>query len=145
MAFKCLTCGKECKNNFELLEHEKRRCRKKVCKDCGSKFKQVRDLERHQKNKNKIVCTCCQKTFCTSDHHQQHLRTVWKNENKNIRDLNQQINPSSGYEILYGYDELLEEKDNDIGTKTTTSKFKTIYSIKIDLRITLTKTFEISF
>ena len=65
----CFTCGKKFERNFELLEHEKRRCKNKVCKNCGSVFKEVRDLNRHQKSKKEIVCNCCQKTFCNSDHH----------------------------------------------------------------------------
>ena len=132
MSYKCLTCKKDFENNFELLEHEKRRCKSKECKDCGSVFKQGRDLDRHVKSKKKIVCDCCQKTFCNSDHHQKHLRTVWKNENRNIEDLNQQINPASGYESYEDFEKLLEEKDYDIGSKVTTSQCKTVYNIKID-------------
>ena len=132
MSCTCLTCGEIFENNFELLHHEKKICKSKECKDCGSVFKQVRDLERHRRSKKKIVCTCCQKTFCTSEHHQQHLRTVWKTENKKIEDLTQPINPASGYESHHGFVKLLEEKDYDIGTKRTTSKFKTVYNLKID-------------
>ena len=93
----CLNCGKKFGNNFELLDHEKRRCKNKVCKKCGSVFKEVRDLNRHQKSKKQIVCDCCQKNFCNSDHHQRHLRTVWKNDNKNIQDLQQQIHPATDH------------------------------------------------
>ena len=128
---KCLTCGKNFGSNFELLEHERKRCKSKKCKDCGSVFKQVRDLDRHQKSKEKIVCTCCQKTFCNSNHHQQHLRTVSKNNNNSV-DLNQQIHRATGYERYVGFQKLLEEKDYDIGTKTTTKKCMTVYNIKID-------------
>ena len=127
----CLTCGKKFGNNFELLEHEKRRCKNKVCKKCGSVFQRVEHLERHRRSKEKIICTCCQKTFCNSDHHQRHLRTVWNSENKN-KDLKRQISPATGYESYDGFKKLVEEKDYDIGTKTTTSKFKTVYNIKID-------------
>ena len=127
----CLTCGKEFGNNFELLEHEKRRCKNKVCKKCGSVFQRVEHLERHRRSKEKIICTCCQKTFCNSDHHQRHLRTVWNSENKN-KDLKRQINPATGYESYDGFKKLVEEKDYDIATKATSSKFKTVYNFKID-------------
>ena len=132
--YKCLTCKKSFENNFELLNHEKKRCKNKKCKDCGSEFKQVRDLERHQKSKKKIVCTCCQKTFCNNEHHQQHLRTVSKDDK--IVDLEQQIQPATGYESYDGFIELVEEKDYDIGTKTTTSQFKDTYNLKIDSNYT---------
>ena len=107
--FKCLTCWKNFENNFELLAHEKKRCKNKVCKDCKSVFHQVRDLERHQRSKKKIVCTCCQKTFCSNEHHQQHLRTAYKDDNK-IVDLKQKIHPASGYESNDGFQKLVEEK-----------------------------------
>ena len=96
-----------------------------------SVFKKEQDLNRHQKSKKKIICNCCQKTFCNSDHHQRHLRTVWNSENKS-KDLKQQVNPASGYESYEGFKKLLEEKDYDIGTKTTTDEFKTVYDFKID-------------
>ena len=127
----CLTCGKKFGNNFELLQHEKRRYRNKVCKKCGSVFQRVEHLERHQKSRKKITCTCCQKTFCNSDHHQRHLRTVWNSENQN-KDLKRQINPATGYESYDGFKKLVEEKDYDIATKTTSSKFKTVYNFTID-------------
>ena len=41
-------------------------------------------LATSSKSKETITFICCQKTFCTFDHHQRHLRTVWKNKNKNI-------------------------------------------------------------
>ena len=133
--FKCLTCKKNFENNFELLEHEKKRCKNRVCKDCKSVFHQVRDLERHQRSKKKIVCTCCQKTFCNDEHHQQHLRTVSKDESKTV-DLKQQIHPATPYESLDGFQELVAEKDNDIRTRTTTSEFKDTYNLKIDSNYT---------
>ena len=133
--FKCLTCKKNFENNFELLAHEKKRCKNKVCKDCKSVFHQVRDLERHQRSKKKIVCTCCQKTFCNDEHHQQHLRTVSKDESKTV-DLKQQIHPATPYESLDGFQELVAEKDNDIRTRTTTSEFKDTYNLKIDSNYT---------
>ena len=133
--FKCLTCKKNFENNFELLEHEKKRCKNRVCKDCKSVFHQVRDLERHQRSKKKIVCTCCQKTFCNNEHHQQHLRTVSKDESKTV-DLKQQIHPATPYESLDGFQELVAEKDNDIRTRTTTSEFKDTYNLKIDSNYT---------
>ena len=133
--FKCLTCWKNFENKFELVAHEKKRCKNKVCRDCKSVFHQVRDLERHQRSKKKIVCTCCQKTFCNNEHHQQHLRTVSKDESKTV-DLKQQIHPASGYESYDGFQELVEEKDNDIRTRTTTSEFKDTYNLKIDSNYT---------
>ena len=133
--FKCLTCNKNFENNFELLAHEKKRCKNKVCRDCKSVFHQVRDLERHQRSKKKIVCTCCQKTFCNDEHHQQHLRTVSKDESKTV-DLKQQIHPATPYESLDGFQELVAEKDNDIRTRTTTSEFKDTYNLKIDSNYT---------
>ena len=132
---KCLVCKKNFENNFKLIEHEKRRCKNKECEDCGSVFHQVRDLERHKRSKKKIVCTCCQKTFCNSEHHQQHLRTAFKDNNK-IVDLKQQIHPASEYESYDDFQKLVEEKDYDIGTKTTKSKFKDIYNLKIDSNYT---------
>ena len=132
---KCLVCKKSFENNFKLIEHEKRRCKNKVCKDCGSVFHKFRDLERHQRSKKKIVCTCCQKTFCSNEHHQQHLRTVSKDKNK-TEDLKQQIHPATPYESLDGFQELVAEKDNDIRTRTTTSEFKDTYNLKIDSNYT---------
>ena len=103
MSYKYLTCGKNFENNFKLLDHEKRRCKSKKCADCGAVFQKVDHLERHRRSKKRIVCDCCQKTFCSTDHQQQHLRTVWKSNNKDIKDLNQQINPASGYEKYNGF------------------------------------------
>ena len=59
------------------------------------------------------------------------MRTVWNSENKN-KDLKRQISPASGYESYDGFKKLVDEKDYDIATKTTSSKFKTIYNFKID-------------
>ena len=120
---------------FWITCARKKRCKNKVCKDCKSVFHQVRDLERHQRSKKKIVCTCCQKTFCNDEHHQQHLRTVSKDESKTI-DLKQQIHPATPYESLDGFQELVAEKDNDIRTRTTTSEFKDTYNLKIDSNYT---------
>ena len=69
----CDVCGKICKNSFELIEHEKKKCKNKTCKECGSTFKEVRDLKRHQNSKKKILCDCCQRTFCNDDHLHKHL------------------------------------------------------------------------
>ena len=123
------------KTILNYLRTRKKRCKNKVCKDCKSVFHQVRDLERHQRSKKKIVCTCCQKTFCSNEHHQQHLRTVSKDESKTV-DLKQQIHPATQYESLDGFQELVAEKDNDIRTRTTTSEFKDTYNLKIDSNYT---------
>ena len=103
MSYKCLTCGKSFENNSWLLDHEKRRFKSKECTGCGAVFRKERDFEKHRQSKKRIVRDCCHKTFCSTDHHQQYSRTVWKSNNKIIKDLNQQINPASGYENYDGF------------------------------------------
>ena len=50
--------------------------------------------------------------------------------------MKQQIHPATPYESLDGFQELVEEKDNDIRTRTTTSEFKDTYNLKIDSNYT---------
>jgi hypothetical protein len=136
----CDTCGKKFKNNFELINHEKKKCKNKKCKDCGSTFRQHRDLVRHQNSKNKITCDCCQRIFCNIDHQHKHLRQVWKKTRGDFeRDLveyNQPICPPTAYEHYDGYIQLLHEKHNDIKTQTVKECFKVTYNYAMQAYLT---------
>ena len=59
-AHKCDKCNKVCKSKFELLYHQKKFCKLLKCPDCGWKFKNRTDLNRHLKSQKKVWCDDCQ-------------------------------------------------------------------------------------
>ena len=102
---RCDSCGKNFKNPFDLISHESKNCKNKTCKVCGSIFNKVRD----QNSKKKINCHCCNRIFCNIDHHQKHLRQVWKKIEGDLTEYDQPIFPMTSYEHYDGYIDLLKK------------------------------------
>ena len=44
----CDRCKKTFKNNFELIQHEKKKCKNKTCEKCGTTFARPQYLKKHQ-------------------------------------------------------------------------------------------------
>ena len=132
----CESCGRQFKNQIELMIHENEKCKNNTCKNCGSTFRRHRDLEKHQKSKKKLVCTCCQRRFCDETHLHKHLRQVWKKKAGELVEYNQPICPPTAYEHYDGYTIILQQHHNDIKTKTVTEQFKVTYNIAMQSYLT---------
>ena len=136
-AHKCDICNKVCKSKFELLYHQKKFCKLLKCPDCGWKFKNRTDLNRHLKSQKKVWCDDCQQTLCNSMQWTQHMNSHKKvPEYLNICGLNQLIHARTGYENYNGYQKLLLEKVSDIRNKETTSLYQKIINKQIDYTYT---------
>ena len=108
-------------------------------------FPKARDLARHQNSKKKITCDCCQRIFCNTDHHQKHLRQVWKKTEGDLTEYDQPICPPTSYEHYDGYIKLLHEKHSDIKTKTVEESFKDTYNFEMQAYLTDKKVKKKSF
>ena len=128
----CEVCDKKFDSPFQLIEHNMKLCKARKCGDCGGTFKRHRDLQHHLKNRKDIKCTHCEKRFCSNDHFQQHLRSMKEGNEGESLDLDQRIQPPTGYESDEGFKNILQEKDNEIGDGGTVSKNYTLVNRKID-------------
>ena len=131
----CEKCCKSFNNHFEQAAHELRRCKANNCKNCGAKFRKHRDLLRHEKNRKDIICTHCDRKFCSNEHFNQHLRTIQEVDDTDI-DLNQRIQPDTGYEENNGYKEILESKAAEIDDREEVRKYYKMINKKIDTSFT---------
>ena len=85
----------------------------KTCVNCKTEFHQIRDLERHLKNRKDIPCNHCNRTFCNTEHFQKHKRSINPETNVPIN-YDTSINPTSGYESYPEFQDLLDEKKSEI-------------------------------
>ena len=116
-----------CKNKFELHPHQIKSCKLYKCSDCGWKFKNRTELNRHLKFQKQIWCDDCQQTSCNSMQWTQHINSHKKvPDYLNICGLNQLIQARTGYENYDGYQKILLEKASDIRNKETKSLYKYI-------------------
>ena len=83
-------------------------------------------------NQKYISCDHCLRTFCSNDHFQQHLRSIIEFESNTIPDLNQPVYPSSGYEDYEGYQDLIQEKINEIKDREKVTRNYRIINCQIN-------------
>ena len=131
MPYQCDNCKDLFDSTTKLSAHQKRRCKSKICADCGSKFRRHRDLLRHRNNRKNIECTHCSRKFCSNDHFEKHLRTI-KEVSDDPVDLDRPIQPSTGYESEDGYQAVLKAKANDIEDKEVISENHKVINREIE-------------
>ena len=83
-----------------------------VCKTCGSRFKYLSWLANHR-NYGK-TCNHCGKYFCNRMFYDRHQRSIGDGVGWEGVDLNQAIQPRTGYEQELGFERILEEKRSEI-------------------------------
>ena len=128
---KCENCHKTFKNLRLLFKHRSQECRPKTCPVCFQIFSKSKYYEEHIK-KQKIRCNHCNKDFCDESTFQRHIRSLRNITDDTIRDLNQRIYPETGYENEDGYQEVIENKFNEIRDRTKNTKHYKIINRQID-------------
>ena len=113
----CEVCKESFDNPFQLITHQRKKCKLKICEDCGATFPRNRDLLRHRQNRKNISCTHCPRTFCSDEHFNKHIRSIKEVEETGASDLEQPIQPSTGYENEEGYKAVLKSKESEIRNK----------------------------
>ena len=132
----CENCDKEFSNKFELMSHKFKECKIKTCRNCKTKFNKRRDLLRHEKNRKDISCDHCYRKFCSTEHFQQHLRSIREAVVYNDVDMNRRINPPSGYEEEECYQEIVKQKASEINDRETIKRRYKIINVEIDSAFT---------
>ena len=111
---KCSKCQKTFKNLREYFKHRSRQCKPKRCPICLQVFYQARNLYAHTHKQKKHNCDHCNRTFCDEATYQRHLRSLRDITDHDIHNLDQRIYPETGYENEDGYQEVIENKFNEI-------------------------------
>lgn len=87
----CLHCNKffpfDGKFLVHLTGHKRTDVHRRIsCPKCGSKFRNARELETHDKvkhrNENLFICSFCEKSFCSKSTCDSHIKFVHKNEKR---------------------------------------------------------------
>ena len=106
------------------------KCKKRKCEYCKKIFTRFRDLRQHQNQRKDLECFHCNNKYCNVSDLQKHLRTI----NKSISniDLDNPINPSSGYEQYDAFHELLERNANKIGDRKDVYKRHKVINVQIN-------------
>lgn len=78
----------------------------------------------------------CYHTFCSTEHFQQHLRSIREAAVYNDVDMNRRINPPSGYEQEEGYQAIIKQKASEINDRETIKRHYKIINIEIDSAFT---------
>ncbi len=131
MENQCNVCDKKFESPFQLMEHRMKKCKAKKCQDCGATFQKHTTLLNHLKNRKDIVCTCCSKKFCSNVHLNQHLNSM-KEPPKDDVDLDQRIQPHTGYEDTDGFQAVIKANSRDIKDRTVTSLNHLVINCEID-------------
>ena len=131
MANQCDGCLEYFESPFHLIAHRRKKCKSKTCGNCGAKFRQHRDLLRHQKNRKNITCTHCSRTFCSNEHFSQHERSIQEVPETDIN-LDQPIQPETGFENEEGYKAVLKTKENEIKDKEVIGSNHMVVNKEID-------------
>ena len=93
----------------------RRTFKNKTCVKCDQTFNQVRDLERHTRNRKDLLCHHCNRTFCNEHHLGKHMRSI--SEPKILtRNYQSPIHAKTGFEDDPQYQELLEEKKDHVNS-----------------------------
>lgn len=87
----CIYCNKpfpfDSKFFIHLSGHKRTDVHRKIsCPKCGSKFRNARELETHDKvkhrNESLFICPFCTKSFCSKSSCESHIKFVHKNEKR---------------------------------------------------------------
>ena len=96
-----------CKQTFNCatrLANHKLKCGGITCSNCGKRFKQMRELNRHQKKSTNIIsCDHCDRKFCTEYEYQKHKRQVKPVTPSSDDAIHEEIFPSI-FEGVDGYE-----------------------------------------
>ena len=112
--YKCKKCERIFLEHIHYLKHQKKKCQEPIkCSGCNLTFDRRTRLMKHQAKGKKIKCECHDQTFCNVSIYEQHMRSNTKPVTR-IVDINQKIQPATGYEDEDGYEELLTSKNNEI-------------------------------
>ena len=110
----CRECLKTFTNHQDYFKHRSENCRPKTCPTCRARFTSAAELYRHINHQRKVSCDHCKKVFCSNDVYQKHIRSLRDITDDSIPDLNQRIYPETGYEDEEKYQEVVEDKLNEI-------------------------------
>ena len=112
--FQCQRCYKKFQHYEQLRKHGLITCKENICTNCGNRFRQARDLRRHQERRKHLECSHCDKTFCSNDHFQKHLRSIYNSVGGGAIDYDTPVNEHSGYEQDEDYQTILRQKIDKI-------------------------------
>ncbi len=104
--------GKSLEKCFERVEKvvRGRKAKNKTCGDCETTFHQVRDLEKHLKNRKMVGCGGhCDKMFCNFTQLRKHKNSIQISKEGEV-DFEQPLVCKTGYEDDPGFHKLVEDK-----------------------------------
>ena len=110
----CRECLKTFTNARDYFKHRSENCRPKKCPTCRTTFTSAAKLYQHINHQRKISCDHCNKVFCNNDVYQRHLRSLCDITDDSVQDLDQRIYPETRYEDEEKYQEVIEDKLNEI-------------------------------
>ena len=128
----CMKCKKTFDNKREFFKHRSQQCRPKRCPDCSQVFTRSRDLYEHTNRRKKVSCDHCNRQFCDESTYQRHIRRLRDITDDRVQDLDQRIYPETGYENEDGYQEIIENKHNEIRDRTKENKHYKVVNKHID-------------
>ena len=138
LLFTCnLVTSKNMDSSFDVVKQKMkgRKPKNKTCSNCKTEFREVRDLERHEKNRQYIDCLHCDKKFCNMDHFHKHLRS--NNTNKNeVIDYELSLCDKTGYENDPNFKQLIADKHREIEDNVQVFPLYKIINKKIDSSFT---------
>ncbi len=127
----CATCLKKFTKETYLRQRQK--CKLRQCTDCKRLFKTSKSLRDHLKKRKNLSCDHCERRFCNNLHLQSHIRAIEKERaEQSIKDLNQIIQPATGYEEEDGYKDLVQQKIKEIRDSEERKKIYEVINKQID-------------
>ena len=128
----CRECLKTFTNHQDYFKHRSENCRPKTCPTCQARFTSAAELYRHINHQRKVSCDHCKKVFCSNDVYQKHIRSLRDITDDSIPDLNQRIYPETGYEDEEKYQEVVENKLNEIQDRKKKREHYQVINKQID-------------
>lgn len=85
----------KCEYNFHIITH--RTGKPKICENCGSEFKNNKNLKTHKEQDKTVSCRRCNKIFIGSCPLQKHIKTEHDTKNEPIPPLQRQYSGRPSY------------------------------------------------
>jgi len=85
----------KCEYNFHIITH--RTGKPKICENCGSEFKNNKNLKTHKEQDKTVSCRRCNKIFIGSCPLQKHIKTEHDTKNEPIPPLQRQYSGRQSY------------------------------------------------
>ena len=101
-------------NLWLFFNHSSKKCRSKTCLNYSLTFTKAAHLDNHLHKQRRVTCDHCNRTFCSNDEFQKHVRSTIRNTDDTIADLDQRLYPETGYEDKEKYHETVDQKINKI-------------------------------